>query len=184
MKIKNISYFLPLLTLVILGSVGALALFETVMGNRNANQLPSVLIGKPAPEINLATLKQTLNDSPLDLSKFKGEPLLINFFASWCAPCRAEAPTLHKLSQQIKIVGIAYKDRDEDTLRFLKNYGNPYFLVGLDTDGKAGINWGVYGVPETYLLDPSGVVRFRHAGPLTQGIVESTLNPKIEALGS
>jgi cytochrome c biogenesis protein CcmG/thiol:disulfide interchange protein DsbE len=115
---------------------------------------------------------------------FQGKPVLVNFFASWCAPCRAEAPALEMLSKRVAILGIAYKDRSEDTTAFLQQYGNPFQAIGMDADGRTGIEWGVYGVPETYLLDSNGVVKLRHAGPLTRGVLETTIFPALKALGS
>ncbi|MDB4853086.1 DsbE family thiol:disulfide interchange protein, partial [Alphaproteobacteria bacterium] len=115
----------------------------------------------------------------LALDKFQGKPLLVNFFASWCAPCRAEAPALEQLSEQITIIGIAYKDRRSDTTEFLQQYGNPFNAIGMDIDGQAGIAWGVYGVPETYLIDTAGRILWRHAGPLTRDVITTQLLPQM-----
>ena len=171
------TFFIPLIAFLGLVIIGGLALQGTLSGSRNPNQLPSVLIGKPAPDVPLPLLQNS--QSKLALDAYRGQPLLVNFFASWCAPCRAEAPALEHLSNQISIIGIAYKDRPQDTLQFLEQYGNPFVAIGRDDDGRAGMAWGVYGVPETYLIDPSGQIKWRHAGPLTRDVITTQLLAKL-----
>ena len=169
------SFFIPLTTFLGLAIIGGMALQGTLSGSRNPNQLPSVLIGKAAPDLPLPLLKNRQGE--LALVAFRGQPLLVNFFASWCAPCRAEAPALEQLSETISVIGIAYKDRHPDTMKFLEQYGNPFTIIGIDDDGRAGIAWGVYGVPETYLIDAAGLIRWRHAGPLTRDVIADQLQP-------
>jgi len=171
------TFFIPLIAFLGLAIIGGLALQGTLSGSRNPNQLPSVLIGKPAPDVPLPLLQDV--QAELALDAYRGQPLLVNFFASWCAPCRAEAPALEHLSNQISIIGIAYKDRPQDTQKFLQQYGNPFVAIGRDDDGRAGMAWGVYGVPETYLIDPSGQIKWRHAGPLTRDVITSQLMQKL-----
>ena len=171
------TFFIPLIAFLGLAIIGGLALQGTLSGSRNPNQLPSVLIGKPTPDVSLPLLQN--NQAKLALDPYRGQPLLVNFFASWCAPCRAEAPALEHLSNQISIIGIAYKDRPQDTLQFLEQYGNPFVAIGRDDDGRAGMAWGVYGVPETYLIDPSGQIKWRHAGPLTRDVITTQLLAKL-----
>ena len=171
------TFFIPLIAFLGLAIVGGLALQGILSGSRNPNQLPSVLIGKPAPDLPLSLLKN--NEDKLVLDAFRGQPLLVNFFASWCAPCRAEAPALEHLSKQIGIIGIAYKDRPQDIRKFLQQYGNPFVEIGRDDDGRAGMAWGVYGVPETYLIAPSGEIKWRHAGPLTRDVITTQLLTKL-----
>ena len=169
-------FFIPLIAFLGLTVIGWLALQGTLSGSRNPNQLPSVLIGKPAPDVSLPLLQN--NQAELALGVYRGQPLLVNFFASWCAPCRAEAPALEYLSKKISIIGISYKDRPQDTQKFLQQYGNPFVAIGRDDDGRAGMAWGVYGVPETYLIAPSGQIKWRHAGPLTRDVIIAKLLPK------
>ena len=177
----RLSFLLPLLAFAILALVGAIALYSTLLGNRDPAQLPSVLVSKLAPQTTLQRLRQRdhINENSITLREFRGQPLLVNFFASWCAPCRAEAPALEHLSNQISIIGIAYKDRPQDTRKFLQQYGNPFVAIGRDNDGRAGMAWGVYGVPETYLIDPSGQIKWRHAGPLTRDVITTQLLAKL-----
>jgi cytochrome c biogenesis protein CcmG/thiol:disulfide interchange protein DsbE len=171
------TFFIPIIAFLGLVIIGGLALQDTLSGSRNPNQLPSVLIGKPAPDVPLPLLQNSRAELALDA--YRGQPLLVNFFASWCAPCRAEAPALEHLSNQISAIGIAYKDRPQDTLQFLEQYGNPFVAIGRDDDGRAGMAWGVYGVPETYLIDPSGQIKWRHAGPLTRDVITTQLLAKL-----
>ena len=167
------TFFIPLIAFILLAVIGGLALQSTLSGSRNPNQLPSVLIGKSAPDLSLPMLKN--GQAELQLSAYRGQALLVNFFASWCSPCRAEAPALEQLSKQISIIGVAYKDRPQDTMTFLQQYGNPFIAIGRDDDGRAGMTWGVYGVPETFLIAPSGQVKWRHAGPLTRDVITTQL---------
>ena len=171
------TFFIPLIAFLGLAIIGGLALQGTLSGSRNPNQLPSVLIGKPTPDLPLPLLQN--NQAELALGAYRGQPLLVNFFASWCAPCRAEAPALEHLSNQISIIGIAYKDRPQDTLQFLEQYGDPFVAIGRDDDGRTGMAWGVYGVPETYLIDRSGQIKWRHAGPLTRDVITTQLLAKL-----
>ena len=167
------TFFIPLIAFIVLAVIGGLALQSTLSGSRNPNQLPSVLIGKSAPDLSLPLLKN--GQAELRLSAYRGQALLVNFFASWCSPCRAEAPALEQLSKQISIIGVAYKDRPQDTMTFLQQYGNPFIAIGRDDDGRTGMTWGVYGVPETFLIAPSGQVKWRHAGPLTRDVITTQL---------
>ena len=105
---------------------------------------------------------------------------MVNFFSSWCEPCKLEVENLEKLSDKITIIGIAYKDKSDDISKFLNNFGNPYQTIGMDPNGKVAINWGVYGVPETFLINKNGIVVLRHAGPITNYVLSSEILPKIE----
>ena len=169
------SFFIPLITFLGLAMIGGIALQGTLSGARNPSQLPSVLIGKPAPDLPLSLLQDY--QAELELANYHGQPLLVNFFASWCAPCRAEAPALEQLSEEISIIGIAYKDRQQDIAEFLQQFGNPFNVISMDVDGRAGISWGVYGVPETFLIDANGLIQWRHAGPLTGEVITNQLRP-------
>lgn len=135
--------------------------------------VPSPLVGKPAPDLALPALpgfsdivgKDGLNRQMLA----SGVPSVVNFWASWCGPCRVEHPLLMEMakSQKLRIYGVNYKDIAENARRFLGQLGNPYHAVGVDQDGATAVNWGVYGVPETFIVDGRGIIRYRHVGPLT-----------------
>jgi len=140
--------------------------------------VPSPLIGKAAPALNLERLDST------DAAAPKGEVWVLNVFASWCAPCRAELPVLGQLAEQsgVRVVGLDYRDTPELGLAFLKRHGNPYAFTWRDPEGKGSMAWGVTGVPETFVIDRQGVVRLRHTGPVTAEDLNQRLLPLIRKL--
>lgn len=160
---------------------GALVgLFYAGMFRDNPDQLPSTLVGRAVPQLAL----QPLGDNPVTTTEELGKPglKLVNFWASWCAPCRAEHPFLVELEKQgLPIHGVNYKDKPDQALGFMAELGNPYATIGADASGRAAIEWGVYGVPETYLIDGEGKILLRHAGPITRQEYERSILPAIEA---
>ena len=130
--------------------------------------VPSALIGKPAPHLSLPALEGT-NRPALDPASFKGNVTIVNVWASWCAPCRVEHPLLVRLAKdpRIRVAGINYKDQPANALKFLTQLGNPFAAIGVDTAGRAAIEWGVYGVPETFLVGRDGMIRYKQVGPIT-----------------
>ena len=147
--------------------------------------LPSALIDKPAPEIALPALAGREPALPLATADLKtGAPLLVNVFASWCVPCQAEHPYVTAIAEEhgIPVHAINYKDKPEEAAAWLRRLGDPYGRVGADRDGRAGIEFGIYGVPETFLIDGEGRVRMRHAGPITPDVLETVILPSIRAL--
>ena len=174
----KLSFILPLIGFLILAGFAAAALFATLSGSRNPAQLPSVLIGKRAPATPVPLLDNGM--ATLDLADFAGEPLLVNFFASWCAPCRAEAPALALLAESVIVIGIAYKDKPADTSAFLTQFGNPFSAIGVDRDGRLGFAWGVYGVPESYVIGSDGTVLLRHAGPIDRRVLDEVVMSAIK----
>ncbi len=167
---------------------GIAAMFAYALGSGDPSKLPSALIGKAAPEMTLPELPglreagaQVPGFSTADLKR--GEPTVINFFASWCAPCVQEHPLLVELKNNanVRIFGINYKDPDPGGRRFIGRYGNPYAAVGVDATGRGAIEWGVYGMPETFVVDGQGRITMKHVGPLTPQVVKQRLLPAIEA---
>lgn len=153
-------------------------LFIWGMGREDPNALPSALAGRAAPEMTLPALGDLPALSAADLHD--GQPKLVNFFASWCAPCRVEHPTLTALSDEgIALYGINYKDSPAQALSFLAELGNPYRALAEDRSGRAALEWGVYGVPETFVLDGQGRILHRFAGPLTARALESDIRPAL-----
>ena len=181
-RTRRLAFLIPLAGFLVLAGFASLALLATLRGERDMTQLPSAMVGKPAPAVALPDLRDA--GGTVSTIDFKGRPFLVNVFASWCAPCRAEAPALALLSEEIEIFGIAYKDKPEDTRGFLATYGDPFAGIGIDRDGYAGMRWGVYGVPETFLVDVSGTIILRHAGPIDRRVLDELLRPAIRDLAA
>jgi cytochrome c biogenesis protein CcmG/thiol:disulfide interchange protein DsbE len=176
-KPRRIFVILPLLLFLGLAAV----FFIQLMSGRVISAVPSALIGQPAPETRLPPLQGA--DLPgLDSAAFAGKVTLVNVWGSWCVPCRQEHPLLLALSQdqRFTIAGLNYKDRPENARRFLGELGNPYKAIGVDDAGRAAINWGVYGVPETFLVGKDGKILYKHVGPLSPEAVTGELLPQIE----
>ena len=149
---------------------------------RDPSVVPSALISKPVPEFSLAPVKgRTLGLSSADL---KGEVSLVNVFASWCTACRYEHPIFMRLKQDgvVPIHGLNYKDKPDDAARWLDTLGDPYTRTGADLDGRVSIDWGVYGVPETYVVGRDGRIAYKQVGPVTTEVLDETILPLIERL--
>ena len=168
-------------------AVAAGAGFWTVLGRMSKGQfdphdVPSQLIGKTPPPFSLPGLGESQGFSAAELRAQK-RPMLVNFFASWCIPCVIEAPELMALSKEgLPIWGVAYKDTAPAAEGFLDKHGDPYARIAADAPGQVAIDWGVYGVPESYLLDAEGIVRWRMAGPITREIAADQLRPLLKAM--
>ncbi len=172
--------YVPLLLVLAL-----FALFFRMMTqeDRNPNEIKSVMIGRSVPDFSLPGLLE--GEATLDSSFFKtGQPMMINFFASWCAPCRAEHENLMTLAETkgITLIGIAYKDEPKASRAFLDELGSPYRRTATDRDGRLGIDFGVTGVPETFVIDGAGVIRYRHWGPIVGDSINTKLLPAWEAV--
>jgi cytochrome c biogenesis protein CcmG/thiol:disulfide interchange protein DsbE len=153
-------------------------MFYTGMQRDDPNALPTALAGRAVPSVSVTPL----GDLPgFDLNAMQdGQVKLVNYWASWCAPCRVEHPNLEKLAEEgMPIYGVNYKDSAANGLAFLEELGNPYVAVGQDLQGRMALDWGVYGVPETYVVDGEGRIITRHAGPVTQRAIETVLAPAI-----
>jgi cytochrome c biogenesis protein CcmG, thiol:disulfide interchange protein DsbE len=175
---KRAFVLLPLMIFLII--VGYFAI--SLRPGHDIHELPSAMISQPAPGFDLAGLN---DGKPLALDTLKGHPFIVNFFASWCVPCRIEHPLLMRMAAQnhVPLYGIAYKDEPKDSSRLLATFGDPYRQVGIDRDGRVGLNFGVYGVPETYVIDRSGIIRKRFVGPLNAETVDKELLPLLKQLG-
>lgn len=176
---RYLLFALPLLALVAL-----VAVFATSM-NRDPGLVRSVLIDKPAPTVTLAAV-EGLGVPGFATADLKGAPTIVNVFASWCIPCRAEHPLLEALKAEtgVRLFGINQADAPENARAFLAELGNPYDAVGADRDRRASIEWGVYGVPETFIVDAAGVIVFKHVGPLTVQSLEAEVLPALARAGS
>ncbi|MEP3277922.1 MAG: DsbE family thiol:disulfide interchange protein [Stappiaceae bacterium] len=173
-----------LLPLILFMTLSGLFLFQLLWGN-DPRQIPSVLINKPAPDFELPPLAGLARGGEqlpgLSKADLLGKVTVLNIWASWCVPCRQEHPFLIRLAEdkRINLVGLNYKDKPENALGFLSELGNPYSAVGIDEKGRAGIDWGVYGVPETFIVGPKGMIRYKYIGPLTAQSYETTFIPSL-----
>lgn len=171
-KISPLMMAPPLIFIALAGT------FYVAMQRENPDELPSALEGKQAPAVQVEPFADTVPFTDEDLRN--GEVKLVNYWASWCAPCRAEHPQLETLADEgVPIYGINYKDKPAQAAGFLEELGNPYAKLGTD-DGHMALNWGVYGVPETYVIDGDGTILLRFAGPITKSILESTIRPALQ----
>jgi cytochrome c biogenesis protein CcmG/thiol:disulfide interchange protein DsbE len=180
-RTRNIVVLLPLLIFI-----GLAALFYFGLLAGDPSKLPSALIGKPAPPTNLPPIESlaTANGTPvpgLTNATFAGKVTLVNVWASWCVPCHDEVPQLEKLSHdpRIQLVGINYKDAPDNARRFLNRYGNPFAAAGADANGRTSIDWGVYGVPETFLVGRDGTIAYKLVGPISGENLPRVLEPEI-----
>jgi len=173
---RSLQFGIPLAVFALLAGFFAAGLVH------DPREVPSPFIGKPAPAFKLEQLHDAkLAFAPEDL---KGKVWLLNVWASWCVSCRVEHPLLVEMSKQrvVPIVGLNYKDRREDGVGWLAKFGNPYALSAFDSDGHVGIDYGVYGVPETFVIDKQGIVRYKQIGPLTPEALEKIILPLIRQL--
>ncbi|MEO8668009.1 MAG: DsbE family thiol:disulfide interchange protein [Bauldia sp.] len=170
-----------LLPLVFFAVLAGIFLVRLESGG-DVSDIPSALVGKPAPDFSLPGL-DALGVPGLGRADLAGKVTLVNVFASWCGPCRAEHPQLAVLAadKRIQVVGINYKDVPENARRFLGQLGNPYAAVGVDSKGRAAIDWGVYGVPETFLIGKDGTILKKFIGPILPENLDTTVKPAIES---
>ncbi|MFB9268922.1 DsbE family thiol:disulfide interchange protein [Bradyrhizobium erythrophlei] len=176
--------WLVALPLIVFLALAALFLLRLYGGD--PSKIPSALIGRPAPQTALPALDGLMKDGAqvpgLDPAAFKGKVSVVNVWASWCVPCHDEAPLLTELGKdkRFQIIGINYKDAPDNARRFLGRYGNPFGIVGVDGNGRASIEWGVYGVPETFVVGREGTIVYKLVGPVTPDNVDRVLKAEIE----
>jgi len=171
---RRLLFLLPLATLALMAGFFAWSL----MAGRDPASIGSVMVGRPAPHLDLPAL--ATGDPPLGDALLKsGKPVLVNFFASWCTPCLAEHPLFTRLKDRegAVLIGIAWKNKREDALAWLKRLGDPFQAAGRDLSGKTGLDWGLSGVPETYAIDGAGIVRLHFRGPITERDLNESIIP-------
>ena len=172
---------IPVAIFAVLAVVFGVYLWQVGPGGKDIALIPSAMIDKPAPQFDLPAIKDlpaTLNIPGFKTADLKGKVSLVNVWASWCPPCRIEHPVLMTLAQKgVTIYGINYKDKPEDAARFLSQLGNPFKQIGVDSSGRTAIDWGVYGYPETFIVDASGHIRYRHVGQIYPHQLESLILP-------
>ncbi len=173
---KSLRFLVPLAVFI------ALAWFLYAGLSLNPREVPSPLIGKPAPTFVLPRLSDNTLVKSEDL---RGKVYVLNVWASWCAPCREEHPLIVAFAQRSKVpvYGLNYKDQNAQAQAWLQRLGDPYVATLVDADGRTGIDFGVYGVPETFVVDGQGVIRYKHIGPLTEAAIRSKLEPILKDLG-
>jgi|UniRef100_A0A7C1P9Y0 cytochrome c biogenesis protein CcmG/thiol:disulfide interchange protein DsbE len=173
-------YLIAALPLLLFAGLAAVFMTQLQSG-RDVSEIPSALIGTKAPVLDLVALEGSELPA-LTTAAISGKLTLVNVFASWCVPCRQEHPMLLELSKdpRVNVVGINYKDRNDNALRFLGELGNPYDAIGVDPNGKAAIDWGVYGIPESYLVGADGMILYKKVGPFDPESFQTQLMPAIE----
>ncbi|PVB61223.1 DsbE family thiol:disulfide interchange protein [Labrenzia sp. 011] len=178
---------LVLLPLVVFAALASLFLFQLTLGG-DPQKIPSALINKPAPDFTLDAVPGIFRDD-VPVPGFSRDDLLgkvsvVNIFASWCVPCRQEHPLLEELAtvEGIQLLGINYKDKPENARRFLGSLGNPYTRIGADDAGRTAIEWGVYGVPETFIVDAAGMIRYKFIGPLSPQTYRDVFLPELRKI--
>ena len=174
--LRRVLYILPLLVFA------GMAIYFAVGLQRDPKILPSALIDKPVPKFELPPLMEGVPG--LATGDFGGEVAIVNVFASWCVPCRAEHPLITRIAEEgiAPVYGLNWKNEKADAIAWLEELGNPYTRIGWDLSGRAGIEWGVYGIPETYIVDRNGRIRYKHVGPFFADTLNDVIIPKIREL--
>ncbi len=179
----RLSFIVPAGAFVVLAAVFGFYLYQIGPGGKDISDIPSALIDKPVPEFRLPPIEG--RDDGFSSADLVGTVSLVNVFASWCFPCRVEHPILMRLAGEgVPIYGINIRDEPEDARRFLDQLGNPYHRIGADRTGRVSIDWGVYGYPETFIVDRAGRIRYKHIGPIMPRDLDETIRPILESLGS
>ena len=172
--------WLPLVAFAVI--VALLAAGVWISRDPDRDALPSPLIGKPAPAFRLPLLHEA--GRLVTSEELRGEPYLLNVWGSWCPGCREEHAVINEFAKtrRVRVIGYNWKDEPADALRWLEQFGNPFWLVLADVEGRAAIDWGIYGAPETFLVDGAGIIRWKHVGPLTDAIVADELMPALQQI--
>jgi cytochrome c biogenesis protein CcmG, thiol:disulfide interchange protein DsbE len=175
--------FRRLLPLIVFAALAGLLLAGVQMSRtRDPNAIPSPFIDRPAPAFSLPTLHEP--ERVVANADLLGAPYLLNVWGSWCPACQVEHPLIERIARSglVRVVGFNYKDDGEDARRWLKHFGDPYDPILVDRDGRNAIEWGVYGAPETFLVDAGGVIRFKHVGPITTEVLEREIRPRLQEM--
>jgi cytochrome c biogenesis protein CcmG/thiol:disulfide interchange protein DsbE len=175
------AFMFPVAIFILLAAIFGIYLYQVGIGGKVISDLPSALIDKPAPTFNLPPIDG--DGEGFSSTQLAGKVSLVNVWASWCPPCRVEHPLLMRLSQEgVTIYGINYKDPPTAARAFLKQLGNPFKSIGADRTGRSAIDWGVYGYPETFVIDRTGHIRYRHVGPISADDIDDKFYPLLKAL--
>jgi len=184
------SFWLAMLPVILFAAL-ALVFLKGLSDGDTSRKLPSVLIGKPAPQFDLGPVEGlVINGKPVPGFKVadlqKGKLSIVNFWASWCVPCRQEHPQLIELGKMpgFQLIGVNYKNKPEEAARFLRQLGSPFVAIGSDVSGRVGIEWGVVGLPETYIVDGKGIIRYKFIGPISSKAMRDDVLPKIREIAA
>ena len=170
---------IPVAIFAVVAIVFGVYLWQVGPGGKDISQLPSAMIDKPVPQFDLPAIEGRTDG--LKTSDLRGKVSLVNVWASWCPPCRIEHPILMTLAREgVTIYGINFRNKPEDAQKFLNELGNPFARIGADTKGRVAIDWGVYGYPETFVIDAEGRIRYRHVGPINPGQIDSIIRPLLK----
>lgn len=181
---SRLTFFVPIILFLLFVVVSFWGLYAITTGQRSTSDIGFSMEGQSIPAISLLSLnKQTTDEPPLDLADWQGKAYAINVWASWCPPCRAEAPAIHQLSKSLPVLGINQRDKYEDAMAFLDQFGNPYQQIGVDPDGKASISIGVQALPETLIIAPDGRIILHHRGPIFANELEGSVRDALTSLG-
>lgn len=179
---RRVFLVIPILVFAALVGVLGVLTLQTQEG-RDPSLIPSPLIGKPAPQFTLPALAEDVPGG-FETADLRGQVTMVNFFASWCVPCLAEHPLITRLSQDgLTVYGVNHRDTVAAATRWLKRNGNPYDAVGADPDGRVSLEWGVTGLPETFIVNADGIITYKHAGPITPADLEDKILPKLREAG-
>ncbi len=181
MATLRLSYLVPVATFALIAAVFGVYLYQVGIGGKDITELPSARIDKPAPQFSLPPID---GDGPgLSNADLAGKVSLVNVWASWCPPCRVEHPILMRLAAEgVPVFGINYKDKPAEARAFLAQLGNPFRAIGADQSGRAVLDWGVYGYPETFIVDKTGRIRYRHVGAIMADDLDRIFYPLLKAL--
>lgn len=185
-KRSSTHYLLAALPLIVFLSLAAI-FYKQLSSGVDPSKLPSVLIGKPAPSLPTAPLTGLIVDGkqfPTPTPQVeKGKVTVVNVWASWCVPCRAEHPIITRMKEErdITLIGINYKDKNPNALKFINTLGNPFDSIGIDPNGATSIDWGVYGIPETFIVGKDGLIAYKHVGPINEALLLGKIYPAIDA---
>lgn len=179
-RMRLVFALVPLIAFAGFAGIAGKMLYDQEINGLDISAIPSALIGTKAPSLNLEPLEGSQRPALSDAA-IAGKLTVVNVFASWCVPCRQEHPLLTEIAKDpaVNVVGINYKDKSENALRFLGELGNPFAAIGIDPNGKAAIDWGVYGIPETYLVGADGTILFKKIGPIDETSLRDQLLPAI-----
>jgi cytochrome c biogenesis protein CcmG/thiol:disulfide interchange protein DsbE len=175
---RRVLLVLPVILFAVLVGVLAVLTLQTQDG-RDPSLIPSPLVGKPVPEFNLPAVAENIAGG-FATNDLRGQVTMVNVFASWCIPCLAEHPLLTRLAADgLPVYAINHRDKAADVAKWLKRNGNPYTAVGFDPDGRVSVEWGVTGVPETFIINAEGLITYKHSGPITAKVLEDKILPKL-----